>query len=150
MRKFIVIMLFAFGMIATTQLKAQSVKMATAIGGTKQVDTCDNTETNYFYYRIPSSTSALSVHVFATKISGTPNACVTVSFSNSTVFDANTFTTISAADTVHIGTGSYSNGFVNKALINSTSSTPMVWVQVKAVGRGTASFKFNSFLYLKN
>lgn len=150
MKKFLTFMLLAFGMMATTQIEAQSVKMATAIGGTKTVDTTDNTETNYMYYRIPSSAIGVTVHVFATKISGTPNGAVTVSFSNSTTFDANTFTTIAAGDTIHINNAAYTNGFVAKPFTNYSGAGPYVWVQVKSVGRGTASYKFNSFLYIKN
>ena len=128
-------MLFAFGMIATTN--AQSVyTMKTTLTGSKAVDTTDNTETNYLVFAT-TQTQTASIQVIGTKLGGAPNGCFTLEFSN----DGTNWTTVSAADTIHMNnSATVTQGFFTK------TTWPYQYVRVKSVGRGTASYKFIAYL----
>lgn len=151
MKRLILTLLFAFGMIAATfaQTKAPAapVVLATSIGGTKLVDTTDNTETNYLYYRIPSSAKSLSLQVIGTKISGAPNGCFTVEYSL-TPFSASNFVAISAADTLHMSNSATPSQLIYTKTLTVNATLPYVFVRVKSVGRGTASYKFVAYAWV--
>lgn len=152
MKKFILIMLFAVGMIAPTLAQTTSpVLMPTTIGGTKTVDTTDNTETNYVYYKVPANAKNLSIEVIGTKISGSPNGCFTIEYSvnPASSFSSSNFVALSSADTIHMNNSSTATIGIYQKLSTSASSLPFTYIRVKSVGRGTASYKFQAYFYVK-
>lgn len=127
-------MLCAVGMMAYNT-QAQVVTMATTVGGTKLVDTTDNTETNYLYVKAPGATYG-AVQVVATKISGTPNGCITYEVSN----DGVNYVNMLAGDTLHVG-----NVSTGQTLIKVYDPAPFLYFRIKSVGRGTASYKVTAY-----
>lgn len=152
MKRLILTMLFAFGMIAATfAQKTDPVLMPTSLGGTKTVDTTDNTETNYVYYKIPSTAKNISIEVIGTKIGGAPNGCFTIEYAVTPVnsFSSASFAALSSADTIHMNNSSTATVGIYQKLSTSNSPLPFTYIRVKSVGRGTASYKFQAYFYIK-
>lgn len=150
MKRLILTMLIAFGMMAPTFAQTTSpVLMPTSPGGTKTVDTTDNTETNYVYYRIPTAAKSLSINIIGTKISGSPNGCFTIEYSNVPTLSATSFVALSTADTVHMNNSSTATIGMYQKISTTDATLPFYWIRVKSVGRGTASYKFQAYFYVR-
>ncbi len=137
MKKLIILSLFIIGMMVTAS--AQITTMATTVGGTKLVDTTDNAETNYLYIKAPGATYC-AIQVVATKISGTPNGSITFEVS----VDGVNYTPMAVGDTLHV-----SNTSGGQTTIKVYDPSPYLYYRVKSVGRGTASYKIQSYYLLR-
>lgn len=150
MKKLILTLLFAIGMIASTfAQKTDPVLMPTTKGGTKTVDTTDNTETNYVYYQIPSTAKSVGITIVGTKLSGSPNGVFTIEYSNFSTLTSTAFAPLSVADTVHMNNSATASVGTYGKESSSCAALPYKWIRVKSQGRGTASYKFQAYFYIK-
>lgn len=140
MKKFIYSIVLMFALFAISETQAQVLTAATTVGGTKKVDTTDNTETNYLVFKTTTDLTHVAMQVVATKISGTPNGCLTFEVSQ----DGTNYTTLSAADTLHV-----SNVSTAQTRLLTIDPLPYLYVRIKSVGRGTASYKVQLYYYPK-